>query len=209
MDQALAPDSPLIRFLTRVADLMILNLLFVATAVPIVTLGPSLTALHYTAARIRAGHVHSVTADYLRSFRQNFRQGALTGAALGFVGVVVGAWYLVLQHPRLPAIGQLVGHALWFLLAFRFVIAALFAFPYLATFDDRVVTVLNNARLMSLKHLLASLTVLTVTGLPVVITVFYPAMSGYGLVWFLIGFAGIAYVNAPVFADVFGRYAEI
>ena len=39
MSSIFAPDSALMRILTRIADLMILNLLFIATSIPIITLG--------------------------------------------------------------------------------------------------------------------------------------------------------------------------
>ena len=39
-------ENPFIQFLVRVGDLMILNLLFLVCALPVVTLGASLTALH-------------------------------------------------------------------------------------------------------------------------------------------------------------------
>jgi hypothetical protein len=65
--------SPLLRFLDRVADLMILNLLFLATSLPIVTLGASLTALSGTAMRIARGESESTSGDYLRALRASVR----------------------------------------------------------------------------------------------------------------------------------------
>jgi uncharacterized membrane protein YesL len=198
-------DSPLLRFLTKVADLMILNILFVATSVPVITLGASLTALSYTATKIGANECESVTGDYLRSFRSNFRQATLLGLAVASLGVVLAAWYLAVEILDAP-VAQLVLQAICYLAAFRVAATALYAFPYLAKFDDSVRDVLNNSRRMSARHLGASLTVLAVTALPVVITVFYPAATAYGLLWFLIGFAGTAFVNGFVFTGVFGKY---
>jgi uncharacterized membrane protein YesL len=200
------PDSPLLRFLTRIADLMILNLLFVVTSLPVVTLGASLTALHYTAMKIVADEHESVTGDYLRSFRANFRQATLLGLAVLFLALVLGAWYVVAEILGLSPVVRFVLQAICYLVAFRVVLVALYAFPYLAKFENTVPEVLNNARKLSARHLFASLAVLEVTALPVVVTVFYPAATAYGLLWFLIGFAGIAFVNAGVFTAVFGKY---
>lgn len=199
-------DSPLLRFLTKVADLMILNLVFLVTSLPVVTLGASLTALNYTAMKIATNECESVTGDFFRSFRANFRQGTLLGLAVAFLALVLAAWYLAVELLDLPALAQFVLQAICYLVAFRVVLAALYAFPYLAKFDNSVREVLNNSRLMSLRHLFASLTVLAVTALPVVITVFYPAATVFGLLWFLIGFAGTAFVNGFVFTSIFGKY---
>ncbi|MCF4120998.1 YesL family protein [Antribacter sp. KLBMP9083] len=199
-------DSPLLRFLTKVADLMILNIVFVVTSVPVITLGASLTALNYTAMKIVTNECESVTGDYFRSLRANFRQGTLLGLAVAFLALVLAAWYMAVEILDVPALAQLVLQAICYLVAFRVVLAALYAFPYLAKFENSVRDVLNNSRLMSLRHLFASLTVLLVTALPVVITVFYPAATVYGLLWFLIGFAGTAFVNGFVFTSIFGTY---
>ena len=38
-------DSPIMRFMTKVADIMILNLLFVITSLPVITIGAAWTSL--------------------------------------------------------------------------------------------------------------------------------------------------------------------
>src|SRR4051794_2377606 len=92
----LHPDSALIRFLTRLGDLMILNVLFVATSLPVVTLGAALTALSGTAMRIARGESESVTGDYLRALRRDLRQGTLLGLVVAGAGLVVAAWWVVI-----------------------------------------------------------------------------------------------------------------
>ena len=200
-------DSALMRFLTRVADLMILNLLFLATSLPVVTLGASLTALSGTAMRIARGECESVPGDYLRALRRDFRQGTLLGLAVAGLGLVLAAWWVVIGGLGVPGLVQLLLYAVCVVLAFRLTLVALYAFPYLATFDDGLRTVLRNARLMSARHPLASLMLLAVTGLPVVVTVFYPKIAVYGLLWFLFGFAGVAFLAGIVLTGVFARYA--
>jgi uncharacterized membrane protein YesL len=151
---------------------------------------------------IVADEHESVTGDYLRSFRANFRQATLLGLAVLFLALVLGAWYVVAEILGLSPVVRFVLQAICYLVAFRVVLVALYAFPYLAKFENTVPEVLNNARKLSARHLFASLAVLVVTALPVVVTVFYPAATAYGLLWFLIGFAGIAFVNAGVFTAV-------
>ena len=95
----------------------------------------------------------------------------------------------------------------WFVLLFLAVTSVLFVFPYLATFDDSTRDVLRNARLIGLRHPLAALAVLAITVLAIVVSVFSPQVTGYGLFWLLIGFGGLAVVHAVVFTRVFARYA--
>ena len=46
MSSFFSMDSPAMRFLSRVCDLMILNLMAIVCCIPIVTAGASLTALY-------------------------------------------------------------------------------------------------------------------------------------------------------------------
>jgi uncharacterized membrane protein YesL len=79
-------------------------------------------------------------------------------------------------------------------------------FPYLANFEGRTRDVLRNARLLSWKHPLTALAALALIALCVTITVFYPQVTGYGLFWLLVGFAGIAVVNGFLFTRIFSKY---
>lgn len=206
MDTLFSPDSALMRGLTKVADVMILNLVFIATSVPVVTLGASLTALNFTGMRIGTGECGSVTGDYFRSFRQNFRQGTVVALALALLAAVLAAWYGVITNFALGAVAELALLAVWYVLAFSLATSALFAFPYVANFEGRTRDVLRNALLMSWKHLFTSLAALVFIALSVGVTVFYPQAAGYGMLWLLIGFAGIAVVNGVLFTRVFRKY---
>ncbi|MFC7624803.1 DUF624 domain-containing protein [Microlunatus sp. GCM10028923] len=199
-------NSPAMRFLSKLADLMVLNLLFVATSLPLVTLGASLTALNATAISLVTDRYDSVPRTYFDAFRSNLRQGTLLGlAALGLVAVVA-AWYVVVDRAELDSVVRLVLFAAVLLLAYRVAGTLIFVFPYQATFSDSVGRVLNNARRMSARHPLAALAVLVVTVLPVVVGVYYPQVFGWGIVWLAFGFSGIAFVNAVVLVTVFKKY---
>ncbi len=198
-----SPESPLMRGLTRLADIMILNLLFVVASLPVVTFGAALTALNFTALRIASGECNSVMGDFSRSFRRNFYQATWIAMLLAGFGAVLGAWYAVL--PNLP-FGTGLNFALlivWYLLAFSFATTAIFVFPYLAQFEGSTRQVLRNARLLSWKHPLTALGALALSGLSLIVTILFPAATGYGLFWFMFGFAGIAVANGFLFNRIF------
>jgi uncharacterized membrane protein YesL len=199
-------DSTLMRVLSRVADVMLLNLLFVATSLPILTLGASLTALCSTAMRIVRGRCDSVTGDYVRAFRQNARQGSVLATVLVALAGVLAAWYVVVTTFVASPVGQLLLLAVWFVLAFQLALVALFAFPYLASFQDPTARVLRNARLLAWAHPVTALGVIMLVGLPVVITIFYPRLTVYGLLWLAIGFGAIAVLTGMLFTRIFDKY---
>lgn len=206
MDKLFSADSALMRGLTTVADVMILNLLFIATSLPLVTLGASLTALNFTAMRIGSGECVSVSADYFRSFRRNFRQATAIAVVLVLLAAVLAAWYAVVTSLVVSPLAQLALLAVWYVLAFGAVMMTLFVFPYLATFEGSTRQVFRNARLLSWKHPLTALAALAVIVLSIVVTALSPQLTGYGLLWLAIGFSGVAVVNGRLFAAVFNTY---
>lgn len=206
MNSLFSADSVLMRGLTRLADIMILNLIFIATSIPVVTLGASLTALNFTAMRIATGKCNSVTADYYRSFRRNFRQATVIGLLLALFAGALAAWYAVIPSLELGGLAEFALLIAWYVLAFNFAVAALFVFPYLASFEGSTREVLRNARLLSWKHPFTALAALMVIVLCCGITVLYPQATGYGLFWLAVGFAGIAVANGHLFTRVFEKY---
>ena len=65
-------DSPLMRFLAKVADLMIVNLLVLICSLPIFTIGASLTAMQNIFYRILHNEDVYVFREYFASFKRNF-----------------------------------------------------------------------------------------------------------------------------------------
>ncbi|MBQ4303097.1 MAG: YesL family protein, partial [Lachnospiraceae bacterium] len=71
------PDSPLMNGLSRMTDLVLLNLITLAACLPVVTAGASLTAMHYVLLKMVRGEEGYVARDWLKSFKQNFREASL------------------------------------------------------------------------------------------------------------------------------------
>ena len=63
-------DSPLMRVLTKMADLMLLNLLALICCIPIITVGASLTALHYVALKIVRNEEGYIIRTFFKSFKK-------------------------------------------------------------------------------------------------------------------------------------------
>lgn len=206
MSAIFSANSPAMRFLNKFADLMVLNLLFIATSLPVVTLGASVTALNDTAMKLVTDRYESVPTTYLRSFRSNFRQGTLLGLASLGMALVMYAWYVVVDNLASSSLVRLALLALLLVVGYRVVGTLLFVFAYQATFEDSVGRVFTNARRMSARHPFSALMVLVVTVLPFVVGFYYPQMFVWGVIWFAFGFSAIAFVNATVFVRVFQRY---
>ena len=79
MHQLFDPDSWIMGVLSEIADLMIVNVLWILTSIPIFTIGASTTAL-YAVVKTPGSkrYASSVVKNYFSAFRRNFRSATLT-----------------------------------------------------------------------------------------------------------------------------------
>ena len=68
--------NPFVEFLELLADLAILNVLFLLCCLPVVTAGASLAGLNYAAEKLRRQEGRPA-ANFFRGFRVNFRQATI------------------------------------------------------------------------------------------------------------------------------------
>ena len=62
-------ESPLMTWLSRLADLMVLNLLWLLSCVPIITVGAATAALYSASIAIMEGRCGSAAGAFWREFR--------------------------------------------------------------------------------------------------------------------------------------------
>ena len=74
MHALFSPDSKFMTVMSRVGDLVILNLLVLLTSIPIFTIGASVTALYTVCFRFGTDREQPVFRSYFRAFRDNFKQ---------------------------------------------------------------------------------------------------------------------------------------
>lgn len=199
-------DSPLMRFLTKIADLMVLNILFCVTSIPLITIGASWTALYSVTLKMVRDEEGSVSRSYFRSFRQNFRQ-----ATLLWLGVLVVLALLVLDIRVLN--GMAGGTAPGLLrvgveiLALLGIMVLQYLFPSLARFEASLADTLKNACMMALAHLPKTALMTAAAVGAVWITLINNTTIAVGLmVWPLIGFALMAFGNTGILRKIFDNY---
>lgn len=206
MSKLFRMDSPLMRFLTKIADLMVLNILFCVTSISLITIGASWTALYSVTLKMVRDEEGSVSRSYFRSFRQNFRQ-----ATLLWLGVLVVLALLVLDIRVLN--GMAGGTAPGLLrvgveiLALLGIMVLQYLFPSLARFEASLADTLKNACMMALAHLPKTALMTAAAVGAVWITLINNTTIAIGLmVWPLIGFALMAFGNSGILRKIFDNY---
>ena len=132
----LNPDSKVMVILTKVADLMWLNLLTIMMCIPVITAGAALTAKDYMCYKILKNEEAGITKGFFHSFKQNFKQATL----IWLMMLVVLAFVVidVLFAIGLSGSGINIVRAIIYAVAFFVYIACIMIFPVLARFDNTV-----------------------------------------------------------------------
>lgn len=206
MSKLFRMDSPLMRFLTKIADLMVLNILFCVTSIPLITIGASWTALYSVTLKMVRDEEGSVSRSYFRSFRQNFRQ-----ATLLWLGVLVVLALLVLDIRVLNGVAGGTAPGLLRvgveILALLGIMVLQYLFPSLARFEASLADTLKNACMMALAHLPKTALMTAAAVGAVWITLINNTTIAVGLmVWPLIGFSLMAFGNSGILRKIFDNY---
>ena len=141
----------LYRFLCRLADWMMLSVLWCVCSLPVVTIGVSTTSLYCVSLQLARGEEPPIIKTFFRSFRINFRQGLILGLIVfAAIAITVGDYYIY----RISE-----GFVRSMFAGFSMVSAGIlllvlpYLFPLLAQFNNTVVQMLKNSFVLSVANL--------------------------------------------------------
>lgn len=200
-------DSKLMRALGIIADYAILNVIYILTCVPIITIGAAKTALYRVMFDLLEGNDESYLKRYFKTFAREFTTA--TPLFLFKDGVLaLIAWSLWLAtHNDLPlksvaVIALVVVLALW-----SMVFANLFV--QVALFTSLRREYLKNCLFIMLNHPLKSLLVAVLELIPAVFFLGAPDLMGaLGPVWLFFYFSVTCNVAARIWKKPFDGYIE-
>lgn len=198
-------DSPVMRFLGRIGDIIILNLIFVVTALPVITVGTALSALYTVAMKLARGEDPSVLREYMRAFRRNMKPATICWLIMAAAGALI-----FLDFRLVGAFGGALYTVVRLLLAMIFgvwMLTFLYLFPYIARFENTVFHSVKNALFLSAAHLPSTVMMLVISVGLIVVTLFTSRTFVIGTIgWFFAGFAVVAYVQSFLLSRIFAKY---
>ncbi len=196
-------DSPLMQALGKMADLMWLNILTFICCIPIITIGPALTAMHYMALKMARNEECYITRGYFKSFKQNFRQATLIWLILLFVILVIIGDFYIMRSSGISF--HIVLQVVITVVAVLVLFTGMFVFPVLAKFDNTIWRTFKNAFLMSIMQFPKTILMIILSVLPVVL--FFVSMRLTPIV-FLFGMSVPAWLSAKLYNKFFKRLED-
>lgn len=200
------PDNKFFTFMGHVADLVILNILFIVCCIPIVTIGASFTAMYYVTLKIVRGEEAYIVRSFFKSFKENFKQATIIHVIMLVAGIILFCDLRITVNMT----GTLSNVLYCILIAFSllYAILLLYIYPVLAKFYNSIKNTFNNAFLMSIRHLPYTVLMLVISALPI-IPFFVPnaqLQSTTVMLIVLLGFALVACCNSFFFRKIFDHY---
>ena len=199
MSRFFNPDNPIMEFIAKIFDLILLNLIFIFSCVPIITIGAALTAGHDACRRSIEGEGKGVTANYFKSFKANFIKATLLWLPF-LVALIALVWsWIVLQITPLLII-KFALTILW-LIGFEWV------FALQARFENTVAGTLKNAFIFGISHIAMTVALVIVDAVFVALLVaswFY--MPGGLFLLVILGYGTMLMLHIPVTERVFNPY---
>ena len=201
-------DSPFFVFLSRVADLMILNLLFIVCCIPVFTIGAACTALSYVTLKQAEQVDGYIVRGFFHAFKQNFKQATLIWLIMLFMLIVLIMDFMLTGGVNaLPGSANSIMRVLLYIGFAFWIMVFLYVFPLLARFENTVFGTIRNAILISFANAPKTLLMMAVIVLAIVASFWSGMTIAWSiLVWFMVGFSLLSYINSLLQVKIIHRF---
>ena len=206
MGNLFSENSPIVIFLNRFFDLLILNWIFILTCLPIITIGPALTALYSVTLKMANGDNPYIFKTYFRTFTQNFKESIILWLPLLF-GLLFFSADLYIVHTQLDESLLFLQFPILFFI-FCIISIIIYAFPVFAIFDNSLAKTTKNALLLSLGNLpLTIFTIMLIVILTSIAQVSSETMWGVISIFLFVGCSVFALVLSFYLLRIFKKIA--
>lgn len=197
-------DSPIMRLLSKMADILWVNILVLLCSLPIFTIGASLTAMQSIFYRLLHNEDSYVTKEFFHSFKINFKQATLVWLILlPIMGFLVYDFFFLRDSTSDMEIFMRMAAVILFVLVF---IVMLYVFPIISRYENTTKETLKNACVIAITHPLQSILMLLIFAFCIYVEMimpykFYPLLFCFGIAapWY---FCSMVYM--PIFDKLDG-----
>ena len=199
-------DGKFFGALSKLGDLVILNILFLACCLPIVTIGASMTAMYAVTKKMAEDREGYIFKGFFISFKENFKQSTIMWLIL-LVPIVIVSIDLNISNLMKEGLAQTFFKGFLLLAWMLIMFVVIYAFALQSTFENTVKNTLKNALLISVAHTPQSLAMTFLALSPFIALLYFGEYFGMELLAaLLIWFSGTAYLNSLMLNKIFKKY---
>lgn len=155
MNSLFSLDNPVMRFLTKLFDVMYLSILWFVFSIPIITIGASTTAMYYATVKVIRRDRGYIFQEFWKSFKLNFLQ-----ATLSWIIIVVGTLLFFFNVKFALTLQGKAGTLLTLIYGFMGILVlgcGMYLFPVLSRFTMKFSQLIKISVFLFFKHIPRSL----------------------------------------------------
>ena len=162
LDKIFNMENPFWTFVNKLADVVILELLWLLASLPLITVGAASAAFWHNTLRIVEDQEGRMVSGFFTAFRKSFK----TGTAVWLIQLAAGLWLVLDVYICLKAESVIAVFLLGMLcvLSAVFLLASLFLYPLIGRFDFSVKKILGNSVFLCIRHFPHALCMLILAG---------------------------------------------
>lgn len=187
-------DNAIFRVLGKIADVFVLDILFIICSIPVITIGSSATALYDTTLKLAEGSEGYIVTCFFASFRKHVKKSTVLWSITLFFGICL--WFdskILMSGRNLAAFSVLLFVTILYIMMLQYLFACL------VRYQGGIGMVFKNAFVLCIRHLPYSIMMSLLMICILIIMVNRPIVV-------LFGFSLIAYINSCVLVRIFGKY---
>ncbi len=202
-------DSPFVRFMAKIADFMILNLLFIISSLPIVTMGASITAMYDVLTRMDTKREVPAAYGFLKAFNSNFKKSTklwlIVLAGVAFLGFDI---YLMIAKVPAKLTAQVTLIIIFAVMLFVWIMVAGYAFVLQARMENPLGRTIKMSFALTLVHMIPNSIFTGIINLvPIVMLLMFTQLFlAIFPVWIFGGIPCLCYVNSKIYMKILKKY---
>lgn len=197
-------ESPLMQMLTRVGDMILLNVLFLICCVPVITAGASVAAMHKVIQELIYETDSGTIKGFFRAFKANFKQATILWIIVLLVIVSLGCDVLLIvtYFSGSEAVKWMLG--LLAVLAVLVCCVVAYMIPLIVRYENTLRQHLSNAAVLAIIKLPRTIGLVVLNLLPLIILALSLNVFIQTLIfWLFIGFSFTTYLEVELLKPVF------
>lgn len=196
-------DGPVYSFFSKIADICILNLLWILTSIPLFTIGAATTALIRTMMKVVINHEGNLMSVYFSSFKANFKKSTIIWIIMAVIGAL-----LVLDiyfWSDVEGTISLVIASLTIAIMIPYFMILLYVFALQGFFENSIKNTFKNSLLMAFKHFAQTLQLAFIIGFGYYVN---HTIALINLITLIFGIGFIGFIAAKIYSKVFSHYVK-
>ena len=200
-------DNVITRALSKICDMICLNVLWVICSIPIVTIGASTTALYTVMLKMVRNEEGYIFRGFFKAFKEIFKQSTIIWLIVAALGAV---WWIDYRVSGLMGQGiSDVFRIIFLLLGFLLLSVIIYVFPLTARYENSISATFKNAIILTVAKLPYTFIMVAVLVIAVLASLWNTMMLMMALpLWFIFGVSLIAWVNSYLLRRVFTVFEQ-